>query len=91
MSLFGVAGYMGSVGKNRPAIKVDSYELLYREKMEMADKVNVLNDALQNYKTMSSQEWDAYAYDKAIEYSERKDNIYWFVECRRNGRTISES
>ena len=31
---------------------IDSYELLYREKMEMSDKVNVLNDALQNYKTM---------------------------------------
>ena len=31
---------------------VVSYELLYREKMEMADKVNVLNDALQNYKTI---------------------------------------
>ena len=30
----------------------DSYELLYREKMELADKVNVLNDALQNYKTI---------------------------------------
>ena len=30
---------------------VISYELLYREKMEMADKLNVLNDALQNYKT----------------------------------------
>lgn len=31
---------------------VDSYELIYREKMELADKVNVLNDALQNYKTI---------------------------------------
>ena len=31
---------------------VDSYELLYREKMELTDKVNVLNDALQNYKTI---------------------------------------
>jgi len=31
---------------------VDSYEMLYREKMELADKVNVLNDALQSYKTM---------------------------------------
>ena len=31
---------------------VDSYELLYREKMELADNVNVLNDALQNYKTI---------------------------------------
>ena len=30
----------------------DSYELLYREKMELSDKVNVLNDALQNYKTI---------------------------------------
>lgn len=31
---------------------IDSYETLYREKMELADKVNVLNDALQNYKTI---------------------------------------
>lgn len=31
---------------------VDSYELIYREKMELTDKVNVLNDALQNYKTI---------------------------------------
>ena len=31
---------------------VESYEMLYREKMELADKVNVLNDALQNYKTI---------------------------------------
>lgn len=31
---------------------VDSYEILYREKMELTDKVNVLNDALQNYKTI---------------------------------------
>jgi len=31
---------------------IDSYELIYREKMELADKVNVLNDALQNYKTI---------------------------------------
>lgn len=31
---------------------VESYELLYREKMELSDKVNVLNDALQNYKTI---------------------------------------
>lgn len=31
---------------------VDSYEILYREKMELADKVNVLNDGLQNYKTI---------------------------------------
>ena len=30
----------------------DSYEMLYREKMELADKVNVLNDALQNYKSI---------------------------------------
>lgn len=30
----------------------DSYEMLYREKMEMADRVNVLNEALQNYKTI---------------------------------------
>lgn len=31
---------------------VDSYEMLYREKMELLDKVNVLNDGLQNYKTI---------------------------------------
>ena len=31
---------------------VDSYEMLYREKMELTDKVSVLNDALQNYKTI---------------------------------------
>ena len=31
---------------------LDSYETLYRERMEMNDKVNVLNDALQNYKTI---------------------------------------
>ncbi len=31
---------------------VDSYEILYREKMELTDKVNVLNEALQNYKTI---------------------------------------
>lgn len=31
---------------------VDSYELLYREKMELADKVNVLSDGIQNYKTI---------------------------------------
>lgn len=31
---------------------VDSYELIYREKMELTDKVSVLNDALQNYKTI---------------------------------------
>ena len=31
---------------------VDSYEMLYREKMELMDKVNVLNDGLQNYKTI---------------------------------------
>ena len=31
---------------------VESYEMLYREKMELTDRVNVLNDALQNYKTI---------------------------------------
>ena len=30
----------------------DSYELLYREKVELLDKVNVLSDAVQNYKTI---------------------------------------
>ena len=31
---------------------VDSYEMLYREKMELADKVNVLNYGIQNYKSI---------------------------------------
>lgn len=31
---------------------VNSYEMLYREKMELMDKVNVLNDGIQNYKTI---------------------------------------
>ena len=31
---------------------VDSYELLYREKMELSDKVNVLNEGLQYYKSI---------------------------------------
>ncbi len=31
MSLFGVSGYMGSVGKNKPVIKVDEYEVLQSE------------------------------------------------------------
>lgn len=31
---------------------VESYEMLYREKMELMDKVNVLNAGIQNYKTM---------------------------------------
>lgn len=31
MSLFGVSGYMGSVGKNRPVIKVDNYEVMQNE------------------------------------------------------------
>jgi len=38
MSLFGVAGYMGSVGKNRPAIKVDNYEMLQSEVFALLDK-----------------------------------------------------
>lgn len=38
MSLFGVAGYMGSVGKNRPAIKVDNYEILQSEVFAQLDK-----------------------------------------------------
>ncbi|MDR1694266.1 MAG: peptidyl-prolyl cis-trans isomerase [Lactobacillaceae bacterium] len=43
MSLFGVSGYIGSAGKNKPAIKVDSMELLqndlmiqYNKQLEMA-------------------------------------------------------
>ncbi len=31
---------------------IDSYEVLYREKMELADKVNVLNEGLQYYKSI---------------------------------------
>lgn len=31
---------------------VDSYEMLYREKMELNDKMNVLNERLQYYKTI---------------------------------------
>jgi len=31
---------------------VDSYEILYREKMELNDKVSVLNEGLQYYKTI---------------------------------------
>lgn len=31
MSLFGVSGYMGSVGKNRPVIKVDNYEVMQND------------------------------------------------------------
>lgn len=31
MSLFGVSSYMGSVGKNKPVIKVDEYEVLQSE------------------------------------------------------------
>lgn len=31
MSLFGVSGYIGSAGKNRPVIKVDNYEVLQNE------------------------------------------------------------
>lgn len=42
VSLFGVAGYMGSVGKNRPVIKVDGYELLQSEAYAQLDKeINV--------------------------------------------------
>lgn len=31
---------------------INSYEILYREKVELTDKVNVLNEAVQNYKTI---------------------------------------
>lgn len=31
---------------------VESYESLYREKMELMDKINVLNNGIQNYKAM---------------------------------------
>ncbi|MBQ8464681.1 MAG: peptidyl-prolyl cis-trans isomerase [Alphaproteobacteria bacterium] len=37
VSLFGVAGYMGSVGKNRPVIKVDSFELLQGDAIAQLD------------------------------------------------------
>ena len=38
VSLFGVAGYMGSVGKNRPVIKVDSLEMLQGDAMGQLDR-----------------------------------------------------
>lgn len=38
VSLFGVAGYMGSVGKNRPVIKVDNFELLQGEALGQLDQ-----------------------------------------------------
>lgn len=31
---------------------VESYEMLYREKVELLDKINVLNDGIQNYKSI---------------------------------------
>ena len=31
---------------------IDSYEALYREKMELSDKINVLNEGLQYYKSI---------------------------------------
>ena len=31
---------------------VESYEMLYREKMELMDKINVLNEGIQSYKAM---------------------------------------
>lgn len=37
VSLFGVAGYMGSVGKNRPVIKVNNDELLQGEALGQLD------------------------------------------------------
>ena len=59
MSLFGVSGYMGSVGKNKPVIKVDEYEVLQgdiaqrlEQQMQMArglfgDNLD-LNDTIRN-------------------------------------------
>ncbi len=38
VSLFGVAGYVGSIGKNRPVIKVDNYEMLQGEALAELDK-----------------------------------------------------
>lgn len=38
VSLFGVAGYVGSIGKNRPVIKVDNYEMLQGEALAALDK-----------------------------------------------------
>ena len=38
MSLFGVSGYMGSVGKNRPVIKVDNYEVLQSDISQRLDQ-----------------------------------------------------
>lgn len=50
MSLFGVSGYLGSAGKNRPVIKVDKYEILQNDFMVQFDKQsqmakNMLGDA----------------------------------------------
>lgn len=38
MSLFDVSGYMGSVGKNRPVIKVDNYEVLQSDISQRLDQ-----------------------------------------------------
>lgn len=38
VSLFGVAGYMGSVGKNKPVIKVDNFEMLQGEAFGQLDR-----------------------------------------------------
>lgn len=38
VSLFGVAGYMGSVGKNKPVIKVDHFEMLQGDVLGQLDK-----------------------------------------------------
>lgn len=38
VSLFGVAGYMGSVGKNSPVIKVDSFEVLQGDLFSQLDR-----------------------------------------------------
>ena len=38
VSLFGVAGYMSSVGKNRPVIKVDNFELLQGDALGQLDR-----------------------------------------------------
>lgn len=38
VSLFGVAGYMGSVGKNAPVIKVDNFEVLQGDLFSQLDR-----------------------------------------------------
>ncbi|MFV0627249.1 MAG: SurA N-terminal domain-containing protein, partial [Alphaproteobacteria bacterium] len=38
MSLFGVSGYMGTVGQNKPVIKVDNLEVLQNDFLMQVEK-----------------------------------------------------